>query len=94
MEINAAVTEPLPVNISRNPNGSALVLHAVTGIEIFCSMPPDVENSGIPITNSGGAIKGNKADVPELIRRAREGNHCSMDDFPPYLEQGHYSPIY
>lgn len=81
LEIKAAVTEPLPIKTVTNPNGSVSVLHAITGKELFCSLPPDVENSG-PVTHPNkGSIKGNRADVPELIKRAAEGSNCPMDDY-------------
>lgn len=82
LEIKAAVTEPLHVKTITTGNGSVSVISQVTGTELFCSMPPDVENSGRPISSSStGAIKGDRADVLELIRRAREGSHCPMDDY-------------
>ena len=91
LEASVNVTEHMPVKTTRNPDGSVLVLHADTGIEIFCSLPPSIENSGRPVAHpNNGAIKGNRADVQELIRIAAGGNSCPMDDFPAYLEHGYY----
>ena len=87
LDVKASVTEHMPVRTVTNPDGLVSVLHATTGREIFCSLPPDVENFGRPISSSStGAIRGNRADVPELIRKAAEGTHCPMDDYPAHLE--------